>query len=790
MEGSHRSPVTVPDELDSQPALTLRGVLAAARRQVVWLAGTAAVVVAFTVFYAQRQRPVYEARTTLRIEDQRTQNNPGDLLAALRAPSTIETETEVLRSRTVAEDVVDSLALSVQVVEPRGASRRDLFRMLRAGSDAVPGTYRIQRDPAGSSVTAPDGREARGAYGTAVEVAGLALDAVPSLQGPARIELQVGSPAAAAAGLREAVRVTRLQPNGAVIAVSYQNIDPVLASDVANAVARSYIAHRNAFQKQQVHAAVQFLQGQVEASGAELHQAESALEQFRRTHFAIDPEAQAGDAVRRLADSRAEREELAAARSELSTLLVRARGAADSAPDWTVFVSSPSLAKNQALSGIVQQLSTAEAERARLATWRTGADPDVATIQRTITLLRSRLVELAASQLKSLDAQARELDSTLARSDARLQQIPEVQLRYARLRRQVDLDGQLYTLLQTRLKESQISEAMEIANIQVVDPAMVPTTPLSGRRLMNLLFGTASGLLLGLLVAFVREASDTRVRSREEVLRLTALPLLAAIPRIPAPNGRRGAREPAERIEARLVTRHAPRSPAAEAYRALRTSLAFSTARRKAPLKTLVVTSAEPEDGKTTTAVNLAIALAEQGHRVMLLAADQRRPVLHKVLHTERGPGLSDVLRGTAALEAALHHVPLPDHATGTLDFVAAGRPVPNPAELLGSAAARELLSKLADRYDEVILDTPPLSVVTDAAVLATVTDGLLVVARMGSTHGEALRRAVEELGGIGARVVGMVLTDVHHAEDRYGYRYGYQYNYASDEDGSGSDGR
>src|SRR5207253_1804676 len=205
------------------------------------------------------------------------------------------------------------------------------------------------------------------------------------------------------------------------------------------------------------------------------------------------------------------------------------------------------------------------------------------------------------------------------------------------------------------------------------------------------------------------------------------------------------------------------------------------------PLKTLVVTSAEPEDGKTTTAVNLALALAEQGHRVVLVAADQRRPVLHKVLHTERAPGLSDVLRGTAVLETVIHHVPLPDHATGTLDFVSAGRPVPNPAELLGSAAARDLLSKLADRYDEVILDTPPLSVVTDAAVLATEADGLLVVARMGSTHGEELRRAVEELAGIGARVVGTVLTDVHHAEDRYGYRYGHKYHYSSDEDARGS---
>ncbi len=791
MEGLRTSRLAVRDELDSQPALTLRGLVAAARRQALWLAGTAGLVVAVTLIHTMRQRPVYEASTTLRLAEHQNAGNPPDLLTALSAPSTIETEVEILRSRQVAEDVVDALALQVDVVAPIGVSRPALFKALRAKPDAATGSYVVRREPDGFSLKAPDGHEARAPYGTSIAVAGLELEPLPPGAGaPKTIDLSVAPTSVVAERVREALRVSRPQPTAAIVVLSYRSVDPTLASGVANAVAQSYITRRNEMQKQQARAGVQFLESQVQAIGRELHEAESALEQFRRTRFVIDPEAQAGDAVRRLADLRAEREQLADQRDELGLLLARARGTADSAVGWTVFASSPSLAKNQALSGIVQQLSTVEAERTRLGTWRTAADPDVATLQHTISLLRSRLVELAASQLRSLDAQAQALDSTLARADARLQRIPEVQVSYARLRRQVDLDGQLYTLLRTRLKESQISEAMEVANIQVVDLALVPTTPLGARRLMNLLFGTALGILLAGLVALVRESSDTRVRSRDEVVRLTELQLLAAIPRIPAVNGRRHERDSAQRIEKRLVTRHAPQSPAAEAYRALRTSLAFSTARRKAPLKTLVVTSAEPEDGKTTTAVNLAITLAEQGHRVMLLAADQRRPVLHKVLHTERSPGLSDLLSGTIPLEAVIHHVPLPEYASGTLDFIAAGRPVPNPAELLGSRAARELLGKLADRYDEVIIDTPPLGVVTDAAVVATIADGLLIVARMGSTHGDSLRHAVAELESIGARVVGAVLTDVHHAEDRYGYRYTYQYKESSDEQASSNGGR
>ena len=212
-------------------------------------------------------------------------------------------------------------------------------------------------------------------------------------------------------------------------------------------------------------------------------------------------------------------------------------------------------------------------------------------------------------------------------------------------------------------------------------------------------------------------------------------------------------------------------------------------ARRSRPPKRVVVAGREPRDGKPTTAVNYATPLAGQGHRVLLIAADLRRPVLHKVLHSDRAPGLAEVLEGAVPLEQAIHAVALPEHATGKLDFMSAGKTVPNPAERLGAPETQRLLAALAERYELVVLDTPPLSVVTDAAVLGKAVDGVILVARMGATHAESLKRAVEELDGIGVRVVGTVLTDVHHTEDRYGYRYGYDqyyYYYAEDENGDG----
>src|SRR5713226_4017430 len=192
MEGLRTSRLAVRDELDEQSALTLRGLLAAARRQALWLAGTAGFVVAFTLIYTLRQRPMYEASTTLRLAEHQNAGNPPDLLTALSAPSTIETEVEILRSRQVAEDVVDALSLQVSVVAPIGVSRSALFKALRAKPDAAPGTYVVRRDGEGFSVTAPDGHEVRAGYGTSVAVAGLELEPLPPGAGAAKaIELSV-----------------------------------------------------------------------------------------------------------------------------------------------------------------------------------------------------------------------------------------------------------------------------------------------------------------------------------------------------------------------------------------------------------------------------------------------------------------------------------------------------------------------------------------------------------------------------------------------------------------------
>lgn len=772
---------------DEVPAISLRGLVAALRRQAVWILVTTLLGAGLTTYVVLRQRPEYEARATLRMPEQ--QNAPTtDVLAALSGPSTIETEMEILRSRSVAEGVVQSLGLQVTVTEPRGVPRNSLFGVLSVANNARPGTYVIRRDTTAFSVTAPSGETMGSPYGMPLAVGGVTVEPLPLAdtgRGAAQVTLAVAALSDAAEAVRAELRVSRPQANAGIVAVAYQSTDPVLAMQVVNGVAQSYIDQRGARQKQTYSSTVQFLQTQVGLIGEQLRHAEDSLQQYRRAHNVIDPAAQASDAVQRRANLQVQREEIDQQRKALWTLLARSRQPAESVADWAEFIGSPALAGNPAITAIMGQLVPLETERGQMAGQRTAAEPQVAALITTIGTLRQRLRSAATATLRQLDDQYSSVDETLQRSNTQLAAVPEVQLQYTRLSRQVDLNNELYTLLQKQLKESQISEASEVASVGFVDSAAVPTRPLGGRRLFNLLFGLALSFLCGGLVGLARESADTRVRSREELVRLTELPLLASIPRMQLTNGFR--REPAARIEGRLVLRHAPRSPAAEAYRALRTNVAFAGNGTRQPLKTIVVTSAEPMDGKTTTAVNLSVTLAEQGHRVVLIEGDQRRPVLHTVLHTERTPGLSDLLVGAAPLERTLHPVALPAFATGTLHFIPAGHAPPNPAELLGSAAMQELLATLGERFDTVVIDTPPLCVVTDAAVVGARADGVLMVARMGATHGDALRRSVEEMRGLGARVVGTVLTDVSQREDRYGYRYGHYEYY--DEDGAHGNG-
>jgi len=768
-------------------ALKPSDVLRILRRQRWWIAGAIAPILLVTALYTFLQAPIYRAQTTLRIEEQQSSALPVlDILSQLARGAEVETEMEIVLSRRVAEGVVTELGLQAVIGHPRRIPRKRLFSALTVDTDAAGGRYRVNLERGEFSLEGPEGRVSS-QYDTLIKLGSLTIsaDRAALALGISAIELSVVPFLEAVSALQEHLTVSRPQREASIIAVAYESTDPELARDVVNSASEHYLAFRNEMQKQRASAAVHFLRDQVSSLQLQLAEAESALETFRQENLLLQVETQVAEDVRRLAGLQAHRGELEIERTALTQLLLDLSQPSDKRPLWAEVAAFPTFLGNDAIGSLLERLVELETELSRLRSRRTEDDPDVQSLVSTINVLGARLEGLAESYLRALNQQVASLDATLAIFDEQLQRVPAIEVQYSRLRRNTDVLGELYTFLQTRLKEAEVSEAVEIANIQIVDPAVRPIEPVKPRKMVNGVVGILIGSLLALAVAFVRESLDTRVRTRDEIVEITGLPVLATVPRIPATDGRRS--DAAARIEARLVTHHSPRSPAAEAYRTLRTNLTFSATGRGTPIKKLLFTSAEPQEGKSTTAANAAIALAEQGHRTLLIECDLRRPMLHKVFGLDRSPGLADVLAGQVHAEQVARTVPLTEHVEGILEIIPAGSSPPNPSELLGSTAMKEFLDSACGRYDKVILDTPPLNVVTDAAVVGTLADGVIIVTRQGATHREALRLACQALERVQVPVVGTVLNDVSLAEHGYGYgyRYAYRHYYGSDEEGS-----
>lgn len=291
----------------------------------------------------------------------------------------------------------------------------------------------------------------------------------------------------------------------------------------------------------------------------------------------------------------------------------------------------------------------------------------------------------------------------------------------------------------------------------VVDDANLPQAPSSPNTVRNLGLGAAAGLLLGLGLAVLLDALDTSVRGRRELENLAGAPIIGAIP------FDKGA------ADTPLVSDLDPYSPRVEAFRMLRTNLQFIEP--GARTKTFIITSALPAEGKSTTACNLALTLADGGQRVLLIEGDLRRPRVAQYFGLVQDVGLTTVLVGRIDIDDAIQST-----AVNGLDVVSSGRTPPNPAELLQSPAMSDVLTQLRGRYDVILIDAPPLLPVTDAAVLTAHADGAILVVRHGHTTQEQVRGAVEILAGVDTRPVAALFSMVPQGSSRSGYGYGYGY--------------
>jgi capsular exopolysaccharide synthesis family protein len=326
---------------------------------------------------------------------------------------------------------------------------------------------------------------------------------------------------------------------------------------------------------------------------------------------------------------------------------------------------------------------------------------------------------------------------------------------------ELDRNAALIQSLQTQIRTMETAaNSVKRRQIEVIDPPAVPTSPSSPKRYRILAVAIVLGGLLGSGIALLRDRRDGRMRSVEEIQTVVGLPILGVVP---AMSGRRTA-------IARAMTVHLdPRSVVAEAYRTIRTAVYFGT--NGAHCKTLLMTSPEPGDGKTTSASNLAIAIAQTGRTVLLLDADFRKPTQHKNLDIKDSVGLSSVLGGRESLDRAIQRT-----GVDGLDILPCG-PIPaNPSEILNSREFGELIDSLASRYDHIIFDSPPVNPVTDARILGAVCDATILVLRADKSTRKAGEHARNALVAVGTNILGAIVNDAPHRRGYDSYGNGYYY--------------
>jgi capsular exopolysaccharide synthesis family protein len=739
-----------------------------------------------TAALVQSMTPVYEAEALIRVDEERT---AVPLVEALRSltmvggGSQIHTEMAVLRARVVAEDVVDSLNLNVRLGSPRRVVRSELFDHLASTRTAAPGRYRLERrgdafrvraDGDAGRVLRPGERTV--APGERFQLAGLEVVLSPAALDHDVIELVVDPFHDALRNFRRTARVSQPTREADIMAINYKGPDPELVRDVPAVMARVFIDRRQAGKSAEARATVEFLDDQIATVAAELQRIENDLLRFQETHGLVHLETEAKTEIERLALLQAERDVAEAERSALTRTLERIAG--DGGPVARRLMYFPTLLRSAAAAETMGALTALENRRSTLLELRTPEDPEVVVLTDRIDEMERELTANAMTYLDGLGHQVVSYDRALAGFRSQLERVPARQIQLMRMEREAGILEETYLLMEARRKQGEIDAAITDYTVQVVDPPAFPVRPVRPRKLLSVLLAGMLGMVLGIGAAFTREQLDTRVRTREDLRTASGeLPVLGAIPRMQTPAepgeslGKRSIARILDRgngrrlgVEDRLVTRVDPRSPVSEAYRALRTNITFS--RMERPPRTLVFTSAMPGDGKSTSASNLAITLAQQGINGVLIDADLRRGALHQAFAMDREPGLSELLLGRAALDDVVRSVEL--GGDRVLNFIASGGFPANPAELLGSPRMRELLAGLMAPYDTVILDAPPLNLVTDAAILGTLADGVIVVARAAATDRGALAHAISQLDAVNAPILGTILNNVDARKERY----------------------
>jgi len=707
------------------------------------LLGITAFCVAVAAVHTLRQTPLYQAALTLQI-DRSTQRVVG-FGTETEADGgydydnqLLTTQIETLKSRSLAERVIDELGL----YKP---------------SPLAPQSGQLPLEPAGDTAAA----EADDTEAAELSLLQRLQANLKQLFSPSTQDEQVLSRSATVGAFQESVAIEPVR-NSRLVRVKVTNADAELAARIANTMGKSYIAMSLERRADSSVYARQFLEDQIQQTKAKLEESERIINDYAKRNEILNLGDRGSAATQNYAEfmvalARAEQERI---KAESIYNEVRTN------PE-----SAQRVIDNLAIQKYKEEMARLEAEYAKNLAVYKPEFPAMMQLRQQIDRLdagvKAEVATVMASIKGQYDAAVRQEDLLRARAETSRNEVLTVQDRSVDmnlLQRELDTNRQIYDSLLQRLKQISVTAGITTNNVSIVDEASIPLFPSHPRPTINLALGLLVGLFAGMLAALLREHLDDSVKHADEIESVLGLPLLGWIPFTKEPKA-------AALPSVALLTHTDPRCAFSEAYRSMRTALQFSTT-EGAPRR-FVVTSCGKGEGKTTTALALAINFAQLGQQVLLIDADMRKSALHKTMGLSNARGLSNLLTGDSGTESLIQTTTIPN-----LCVLTAGPTPPDPVELLMGPKLGLLLDKAEELgFTQVIIDGPPLLGIADAIVLGNQVQHLVFVVKAASTKKQSVKDSLRRLRNAGVAPMGVALTHArleHTGDYAYESYYGY----------------
>ena len=715
--------------------LTLEDIFRMFRKHRLLFVGVVIAAVALTGLYLFFATPIYEASVTVKVEPTSKSSMSDifmDQVTGSYSSKDISTEVELIKSRSNFEKVITDLDLVDRMIEPEVKEK-----MIQEGYSEE--------------------------------------DIVDSL----------------AKTLSEIVTVSPVKDTR-IVKISVQHANPALATDIANKLAEVYNEKLADLSKRDVRTKREFIESQIPLIEADLRQATDALKEFKETYKIYVLEEHAKSLLQILSNYDQQYNNLSLqlnekqAEKDAYLQLLKEFESSEAEARVSKWIKTSETFSNPVIAQLKSKRANLEIELAALKQQYPVTDPKVQAkiteIAKTDELIKKETENFirtgesqtlnpayedalinyisSTSNIQVLESRLQAVEKIKKSYEKQLAQLPELEQRLLELQRQVTVKENLYTLMLEKLEEAKISEAAVVGNAAVVDYAKSPRSPVKPNKKLSLAIGGVLGIFLGMLTVFLVEYMDKTLKSEEEIERYSGLSVIGRIPEI----------EDLVENKDELYVRSHPTAPQSEAIKLAASNVSFLIGEEK---KAIAITSVSPGEGKSFVAANTAFYMASSGYKTILIDLDLRRPRVEKILKLDTkktsGKGITDLIKGEIELDQAI----VKDYDKN-LDVMPMGTRATNPTLLLSSKKLETILNTLKERYDRVIIDTPPALVTSDVSLIANKLDGIVLVVKPGIALKDGLRITINNLRTVGAPLLGVLVNGVNQHTSGYYYYYYY----------------